>query len=144
MRTDLDHVERLARRDHHLAVVATTRADGTIQCSVVNAGIVSHPLSGGPVVAFATYGPAKLAHLRARSQVSLTFRAQWEWATVEGNAELMGPDDPVLEPERLRVLIRDIFTAAGGDHEDWEEFDRVMAQERRAAVLVRPHRVYTN
>jgi hypothetical protein len=37
---------------------------------------------------------------------------------------------------------REIFSAAGGD--DWDTCDRAMAEERRAAVLVRPDRVYTN
>ena len=35
-------------------------------------------------------------------------------------------------------LLRDVFTAAGGVHEDWDEYDRVMAAERRAAVFIHP------
>jgi hypothetical protein len=42
----------------------------------------------------------------------------------------------------LRVLLRGIFTAAGGTHEDWDEYDRVMRDERRVAVLVEPERVF--
>jgi hypothetical protein len=41
-------------------------------------------------------------------------------------------------------LLRDIFLAAGGAHDDWATYDRVMVEERRAAVLVRPSRVYSN
>ena len=33
------------------------------------------------------------------------------------------------------------YVAAGGDHDDWDEYDRVMAAERRTAVLVVPRRV---
>ena len=33
-----------------------------------------------------------------------------------------------------------IFTAAGGSHDDWDTYDRVMAEERRAAVLLTPER----
>ncbi|HWI02322.1 MAG TPA: hypothetical protein VNT52_00590, partial [Acidimicrobiales bacterium] len=29
--------------------------------------------------------------------------------------------------ERLRLLLREIFTAAGGTHEDWDTYDRVRA-----------------
>jgi hypothetical protein len=47
-------------------------------------------------------------------------------------------------PERLGLLLREIFEAAGGEHEDWPEYDRVVAAERRAAVLVTPTRVYQN
>jgi hypothetical protein len=35
-----------------------------------------------------------------------------------------------------------VFVAAGGTHDDWDEYDRVMAEERRAAVLVTPTRIY--
>ncbi len=42
--------------------------------------------------------------------------------------------------DRLPGLLRDVFAAAGGTHADWDEFDRVMAAERRAAVLVEPTR----
>ncbi len=63
---------------------------------------------------------------------------------MEGTVELVGPDDPVdgVDPERLRLLLREIFTAAGGTHEDFGAYDRAMAAERRAAVLVTPAQVY--
>jgi hypothetical protein len=44
----------------------------------------------------------------------------------------------------LRLLLRDVFQAAGGTHDDYDTYDRVMAEERRAAVLITPRRVYTN
>ena len=71
-------------------------------------------------------------------------RAGWRWAGVEGPVDLAGPDDPLgdIDAERLRKLLREIFTAAGGTHEDWDEYDRVMANERRVAVLVPPERTY--
>jgi hypothetical protein len=37
-----------------------------------------------------------------------------------------------------------VFSAAGGTHADWDEYDRVMDRERRAVVLVTPARVYSN
>ena len=49
-----------------------------------------------------------------------------------------------IPPDRLPALLRDVFTAAGGTHDDWAEYDRVMAAERRAAVLVTPTRIYGN
>ena len=144
MQTDLDTLQRVAAGDRYLAVVATTRADGTVQSSVVNAGVLAHPTSGEPVVAFVTYGPVKLANLRARPAVAVTFRAGWQWATAEGEAELLGPDDETLEPERLPQLLRDVFTAAGGEHNDWDAYDATMVAERRTAVIVAPRRVYSN
>ena len=76
----------------------------------------------------------------------LVFRAGWEWVAVEGEVELVGPDDAVagMEADDVRLLLRAIFTAAGGRHDDFDTYDRVMAAERRTAVLVRPMRVTTN
>jgi PPOX class probable F420-dependent enzyme len=130
----------------YLAVIATARADGTIQSSVVNAGVLADPLTGQDVVAFVTYGKAKLANLRVRPQLTVTFRAGWQWAAVEGKAAIIGPDDPApgVDEERLRLLRREVFIAAGGTHDDWDEYDRVMAEQRRAVVLLTPTRVYSN
>ena len=142
---DLDRVRRFVGMDHGLVVVSTTRDDRTVQSSVVNAGVLDHPLSGAPVVGLvAAGGSAKLTHLRKRPVATVTFRAGWEWLTVEGTTELAGPDDPLegVDAERLRLLLREIFTAAGGAHDDFDEYDRVMAAERRAAVLLAPARVY--
>ena len=48
---------------------------------------------------------------------------------------------PGVDAERLRLLLREIFTAAGGTHDDWPTYDRTMAEERRVAVLVAPERI---
>src|SRR5215468_4207948 len=120
---DLDAFRSLVPLDHGLVVVSTTRADGTIQSSVVNAGVMDHPVTGAPVVAFVAAGSAhRLAHLRARPRATVVIRAGWRWAGVEGTAELIGPDDPHdgFDAERIRVLLRDIFAAAGGTHDNWD------------------------
>jgi PPOX class probable F420-dependent enzyme len=145
--TDLAPFAELVPLDHGLSVVVTRRADLSPHATVVNAGVVRHPVTGDGVVAFVTAGVArKLTHLRRDPVVSITVRAGGRWATVEGTAELIGPDDPApgVDGERLRVLLREIFGAAGGSHDDWDEFDATMRRERRAAVLVHPVRCYTN
>ena len=144
--TTLQDVIDIAGRERFLAVVSTVRADATVQSSVVNAGVLPHPIDGTEVVGFVTYGKAKLANLRARPQLSVTFRSGWEWATVEGRAELIGPDDPHpdVDAEGLRLLLRRVFTAAGGGHDDCDAYDRTMAEQRRTAVLVTPTRIYSN
>jgi PPOX class probable F420-dependent enzyme len=143
--SDLEAFSNLVPLDHGLVVVSTARADGTIQSSVVNAGVLDHPVGGRPVVGFVAAGSShRLTNLRARPRATVVIRAGWRWAGVEGPVELAGPDDALdgIDAERLRMLLREIFTAAGGTHEDWDEYDRVMAAERRVAVLVDPERTY--
>ena len=145
--TTLDDAVSLAAGESGLAVVSTVRADGTVQASLVNVGLLPHPENGQPSLAFTTYGKVKLANLRARPQLAVTFKNGWQWATVEGRAELAGPDDAqpwLKDADQLRLLLREVFTAAGGTHDDWDEYDRVMAKERRAVVLIAPTRVYSN
>jgi hypothetical protein len=74
------------------------------------------------------------------------FRAGWEWVAVRGPAQLVGPDDPLpgLDAEGVRVLLRDVYAAAGGNHADLAVYDQVMAAERRTAVLVHPEHFTTN
>ncbi|ADT98678.1 MULTISPECIES: TIGR03618 family F420-dependent PPOX class oxidoreductase [Mycolicibacterium] len=145
--TTLHDAYALARNDNGLAVVSTLRADLTIQSSLINAGPLPHPGDGNPVLGFVTYGKVKLANLRARPQIAVTFQRGWQWATVEGRAELAGPDDPqpwLGSDYELALLLRDIFTAAGGTHDNWDEYDATMREQRRVAVLVTPTRVYGN
>ena len=145
--TDLADFSRLVAREHGLCVVSTLRPDGTIQASVVNAGVLDHPVTGRPVVGLVAQGGSrKLANLRARPQLTIVVRAGWEWAAAEGPAELAGPSDPLpgLDAAALPALLRAVFTAAGGTHDDWATYDRVMAAEGRTAVLIEPSRVYSN
>ncbi|MEU2307622.1 TIGR03618 family F420-dependent PPOX class oxidoreductase [Streptomyces misionensis] len=144
--TTLHDFATLARSEHGLGVVSTLRPDLTIQSSVVNLGALRHPVTGADGIAFVTYGKVKLANLRARPRLTLTVRAGWRWAAVEGLAEIIGPDDPhpSFDAEGMRLLLREIFSAAGGAHDNWEEYDATMAAQRRAAVLVLPERIYGN
>lgn len=146
MTVDLSAVRRLVAADHGLATVSVVRADGTPHSSLVNAGVLDHPITGEPVVGYVTYGKVKLANLRARPATAVAWRAGWQWAGVEGPAQLIGPDDPAdgIDAERLRLLLREVFTACGGTHDDWDAYDTVMRTEGRVAVLIPPTRVYGN
>ena len=142
----LDRARELAAKEQGLAVVATTRRDGSVQASVVNAAVVDHPVSGEPVLAFVARGAViKLVNLRARSRATVVIRSGRQWVTVEGDAELAGPDDGIegLGPGDLATLLRAIYAAAvGGTPDDWATLDGVMAAERHTAVLIRPVRTY--
>jgi hypothetical protein len=144
---DIEPFARLVGGDHGLAVVALALPDGTAHASVTNAGVLPHPVTGETVVGVVARGDSrKLRHLRAHPRATVVLRAGWQWSAVEGPAELAGPDDPLpgVDAERLRLLLREIFTAAGGTHDDFGEYDRVMAAERRTAILLAPARLYGN
>jgi PPOX class probable F420-dependent enzyme len=144
---DLGAFAELVPLDHGLSVVVTLRPDRSPHTSVVNAGVLAHPTTGADAVAFVAAGTTrKLAHLRVDPTIVVVARAGWRWASVEGQAQLIGPDDPhpEIDDERLRLLLRDVFSAAGGTHDDWATYDRVMREERRTAVFVSPTRITTS
>jgi hypothetical protein len=142
---DLDDVERLASGDSYLAVFTVARPNGTVQASVVNAGVLADPVDGSAgVAAVAGGGSRKLALLRQVGRATLVFKTGWEWVAVSGPVRLVGPDDGTDLGLDVPALIRSVFRAAGGTHEDWDEFDRVMAADRRCAVFVRAERISSN
>jgi hypothetical protein len=142
---DLERVERLAAGDSYLAVFTVARPNGTVQASVVNAGVLADPVDGAPgVAAVVGGGTRKLELLRRVGRATLVFKTGWEWASVSGPVRLVGPDDGTELGLDVPETIRSVFRAAGGTHEDWDEFDRVMAAERRCAAFVRADRISTN
>ncbi|MDA8370320.1 MAG: pyridoxamine 5'-phosphate oxidase family protein [Nocardiopsaceae bacterium] len=141
----LEDVQATIDKGGHLGVVSTVRADGSIQSSIVAAGIAVHPVTGERVLAFTTTPDSvKLRILRKRPKTTIVFQPDFHWASVEGEADLVGYDDPFagVDADGLRRLLRDVFTAAGGTHDDWDAYDRAMAEQRRTAVLIRPTRVF--
>jgi PPOX class probable F420-dependent enzyme len=145
--TDLETVASYLTEEHGLAVVSTTRADGSVLSSVVNCGVLDHPVTGERCVAFVSRGAAsRLAHIRRGSEVTIAIRRGWRWVSVSGSADLIGPADPsgVMDTEAVRVLLRDVFSAAGGTHDNWDEYDQAMIDDGRTAVLVAPGRVLGN
>jgi PPOX class probable F420-dependent enzyme len=144
----VDDIKKLVSLDHGLASLSTLRRDGSVQSTVVNAGVIDHPTQGVPVAAFVGRPVTrKIVHLRENPRATLLWRAGWAWVAAEGTVELVGPDDPLegVEPSALPGLLRAVYSAAGGgEHDDWAEYDRVMAAEGRLAVLLTPTRIYVN
>ena len=77
MSADLEPVRRIVPAEHGLCSVSVVRADGTPHSSLVNAGVLDHPLTGAPVVGYVTYGPVKLGTLRSRPATSILWRSGW-------------------------------------------------------------------
>jgi len=144
--TTLDDFAGTAAAAHGLAVTSTIR-DGTISCSVVSVGVLTHPVTRIPVVGFVARSDSrKIANLRRHPRATLAAVAGYRWVAVEGPVNLIGPDDTSdgFDPDGLAQLLRDVYTAAGGQHPDWRQYDRAMRDERRAAALLPPNLVYSN
>ena len=87
-----------------------------------------------------------LAGLRGQA-ADIAIQAEQHAYTKRRMAELIAfhtgqPVDQITAD--LAAHLRAVFAGAGGTHEDWDEFDQVMADERRTAVLVRLGRLFGN
>ncbi len=141
---DINDVKSFLASETGLATISTTQADGRVLSSVANCGVVNHPVTGKECVALVSMGSAaRNGHVRRGSQMTISARRGWNWVSATGPAELIGPDDPQdgIDAEGLRILLRDIFTAAGGTHDDWDAYDKAMIDEGRVAVFVEPDRI---
>ena len=122
---------------NHRGVIATFRKNGAAQASIVASGWFQD------AAVFVALGKSvKLTNLRRDPRgTMLRVKPDWsEYTVVEGRAEIRGPDN--MDQEELRILLRDAYKACGGDHPDWDEYDRVMKEDRRAVVTVKPDHAY--
>ncbi len=144
MTLSMQDVRRFVRADQGLALVSFARQDGSVHSSLVNAGVMDHPVTGVESVALVVRGnTVKLRHWRHTPKATIVFRSGWSWIGVEGATTVIGPDDRLygFDPADVPQLLRNVFISAGGTHEDWDEYDQVMAAERRTAVFIEPARI---
>jgi PPOX class probable F420-dependent enzyme len=110
-------------RQHHRAVLATTRADGTTQMSPVTAGVDDRNR-----IEISTRETAyKVRHLRALPYAALCAfpdRFFGDWVQVEGPVEI------VSLPEAMEPLV-EYYRRISGEHSDWAEYRAVMERDRR-------------
>ena len=91
---DIDQVQEFLAEEDGLAVISTTQADGRVLSSVVNCGVMDHPVTGVACVAFVAGGSAvRLSHIRRGSQVTIAIRRGWKWLAVTGPADIIGPSE---------------------------------------------------
>ncbi len=119
-----------------VVVFTTFRRDGMPQQSLVTVG----ELNGG--LAFTTRSRnAKALNLArdVRCAMMLVSPDRRRFAVLDGEAEVLGPHN--LDAEALRLKLREVFTAAGGTHDDWDAYDRAMVEQGRVAITLRPSRI---
>ena len=124
--------------ENHNAVCTTFRRNGAAQLSIVTSG-----LYGGGAAFTTTADRAKHRNLARDPRCSLLVsHADWRpFLVLEGNATVLSQDNTPVE--ELRTAFRDVFRAAAGkDHPNWDEYDRVMVEDRRVIVIVTPEHVY--
>ena len=136
---DLDDLTPLLTLNQ-VASFTTYRRDGRPQMSLVAVGRI------GKALAFTTrQGSAKYANLMrdprcAMMVMSLDLRA---YAVLDGDAQVLGAHS--ANTETVRLTLRDVYRAsAGKEHPDWDEYDAAMAEQKRAAVLLKPTRMYAH
>jgi PPOX class probable F420-dependent enzyme len=114
-------------RQHHNAVLATTRSDGTTQMSPITVGVDRDDR----VVVSSRETAYKVRQLRARPRAAIcafTDRFYGDWVQVEGPVEV------VSLPDALEPLV-DYYRDIRGEHPDWDEYRAAMVSDRR--VLLR-------
>ncbi len=124
--------------DNHQAVLTTFRKNGAAQMSIVTVGAY------GEGVGFTTTEDrAKLHNLVRDSRCSLLVSKSdwWGYVVLEGRAKVLRRGES--DDEELRDALRGIYRAASDqEHPDWEDYDRAMVADRRAAIIVVPDHVY--
>jgi PPOX class probable F420-dependent enzyme len=127
-----------ARRD--LGVLATIKRDGRPQMSNVNFFFNPDTLQAKVSV---VDGRAKVANVRREPRVSMLVASDdgWSYAVLEGTVELSAvaaaPDDATVDE-----LVEVYRCIRGEEHPDWEEYRRVMVDDRRLVLRLAVERVY--
>jgi PPOX class probable F420-dependent enzyme len=119
-------------RENHRAVLATRRADGNPQMSPITAGVDRQ----GRVTISSRETAIKTKNARRDPSVSLVVFTDGffgPWIQVDGSVEV------VSLPEAMEQLV-DYYRAISGEHPDWDEYRRVMAEEQRVILAITPAR----
>jgi PPOX class probable F420-dependent enzyme len=112
---------------NHRAVLATARADGNPQLSLVAAGV-----DDDKVLVSTRETAIKTKNLRRRPRASLivfTDNFYGNSVQVEGSVEVVSLPDAM---EGLVAYYRQI----SGEHPDWDEYRSAMAQEQRVLLRI--------
>lgn len=114
-------------REHHRGVLITLRKDGRPQTSVVAVGVDDQ----GRAVISTREDAYKTRHLRRdpRASVCVMSDDSWKWIQIDGTATV------VSMPEAMEPLV-DYYRAVAGEHPDWDDYRRAMAEQRRVIIRI--------
>lgn len=115
-------------REHHRAVLATTRADGRPQLSPVTAAVDAQ----GRVLISTRETAIKTKNLTRDPRASLCVLNDGffgEWISIEGTAEI------VRLPDAMELLT-DYYRRVAGEHPDWDDYRDAMRRERRVILRI--------
>jgi PPOX class probable F420-dependent enzyme len=115
-------------REHHRAVLATTRADGRPQLSPVTAAVDAQ----GRVLISTREAAIKTKNLTRDPRASLCVLNDGffgEWISIEGTAEI------VRLPDAMELLT-DYYRRVAGEHPDWDDYRDAMRRERRVILRI--------
>ena len=119
-------------REHHRAVLVTSRADDRPQTSPVTAAVDD----GGFVVISTRETAMKVHNLRRAPRASLCVLSDeffGPWVQVDGTVEI------VSLPEAMEPLV-DYYRRVAGEHPDWDDYRAAMERERRVLLRLRIER----
>lgn len=120
-------------QDHHRAVLCTRRSDGSPQMSPVVCALDDR----GRVVVSTRESAMKTYNARRDPAVSLCVlqdRFYGEWIQLDGRAEIL------RLPGAMQGLV-DYYRTVSGEHPDWGEYRRAMAEQRRVLLAITIERV---
>ncbi len=115
-------------REHHRAVLATTRADGRPQLSPVTAAVDAQ----GRVLISTRETAIKAKNLARDPRASLCVLSDGffgEWISLEGTAEIVHLPDAM-------ELLADYYRRVAGEHPDWDDYRDAMRRERRLILRI--------
>jgi PPOX class probable F420-dependent enzyme len=115
-------------REHHRAVLASTRADGRPQLSPVTAAVDAQ----GRVLISTRETAIKAKNLARDPRASLCVLNDGffgEWISVEGTAEIVHLPDAM-------ELLTDYYRRVAGEHPDWDDYRDAMRREGRVILRI--------
>jgi len=124
---ELDEARDFIRQHHH-AVLATTRRDGRPQMSLVACAVDDD----GQVVVSSRETAMKTHNLRRDPQTSLcVFEDSFfgGWVQVDGSAVV------VALPDAMEGLVA-YYRSVSGEHPDWDDYRAVMERDRRVLLRI--------